>query len=127
MRILEGKNTPEPKVGIVYETEVPLGNFFQPIYCEHEATGEAESIDIGGDKAREALTMQIEPINQMSSSFTEHLSPSLSRVKKTKPLMARVNLGAWEPVTFEATIANLIANLAVEESAYKEVELKATK
>jgi hypothetical protein len=123
MVFIEGKNTFEPKVALEWKTEEPRGRFFQQLVCLNGYT-----IIIGGGARNEALGAQIEPLNQMSGSFTTHLSPTLPAVKGTKPLEAEVNTGTWESIGIEATLTftevdPYSGNINHQD---KELELKAT-
>ena len=129
---IEGKNTPNPKVGIVFEAEHPTEHLFQQIVCQAEQPGsEPLSIDIGGDKEGEALTTTVEPVNRMSTAFTATLGPLAHKIAHTKPLLAQVNVGEWEPVTFDTTMLFPLVydgyDNRREGEVEKTVELKATK
>jgi hypothetical protein len=123
MAFIEGKDTFEPKVGLVWKTEEPRKDFFQEIACINGYT-----ILTGGGTGKEALMAQIEPLNEMSASFTTHLSPRLSAVRGTRSVEAKVNLGEWEPIGIEATMVFTEVEPSFESINYekKELELKAT-
>jgi hypothetical protein len=123
MAFLEGKNTFAPKVALEWKTEEPRRAVFQQLDCANEPN--PYTINIGGGTRNEAVVAQIEPLNQMSASFTTHLSPALPSPKGTKPLEAQVNLGAWEPIGIEATMV-FTEVVATSENNESEMELKAT-
>ena len=127
---IEGKNTPHPTVGIVFEAEHPTEHLFQQIVCQAEQPGtEQLSIDIGGDKEGEALTTAIEPVNRMTTAFTATLGPLAHKIPHTKPLLAQVNTGEWGPVTFDTTMLFPEATLGYDQPNHSSsyLELKATK
>ena len=127
---IEGKNTPHPKVGIVFEAEHPTEPMFQQIVCQAEQPGSTPlSISIGGHKEGEALTTAIEPVNKMTTAFTAELGPLAHKIAHTKPLLAQVNVGEWEPVTINTTMLfpEVYAGYDQHNHSNLELELKATK
>ena len=140
-KFIEGKDTSEPVVGIVYQAEErhPPGVLLQQIVCETIAGRGTEplSIVIGGHKAGEELVTEITPVNTMSTSFTASLRqsggvqlPATLEGHAAKPPEAQVNLGEWNPVGIETTMLFPLVYVGYENRREGEVEktleLKAT-
>jgi hypothetical protein len=130
---VEGKESPDPVVGIVYRTERPRERFLQQIVCEGQGI---RGMAVGGKKSGEELTTEITPVNTMSASFTADLRqsegvqlPATLEGHRTKPVEVLVNAERWETIGFEATMLFPEASLGFG-SAYNhkrhELELKAT-
>ena len=133
MTFIEGKKTSSPVVGIVYRTQEKGEPFMQQLVCESE---DIKAVKVGGVKAGEEIVMPIEPVNQMSPSFTAKLrqsagveQPTTLEGRAVKPLQALVNAERDETVAFETTMlfpTELYVGPVNHNYGREELELKAT-
>ena len=134
MTFIEGKRTSSPVVGIVYRTQEKGEPFMQQLVCEESE--DIKAVKVGGVKPGEEIVMPIEPVNQMSPSFTAKLrqsggveQPASLEGKAVKPLQALVNAERDETVAFEATMlfpTELYVGPINHNHKREELELKAT-
>jgi hypothetical protein len=133
MAYIEGKRTSNPVVGMVYTTQEKEQPFLQQLVCE-ESEG-IHAVKVGGRRRGEELVMPIEPVNQMSPSFTARFSqsggverPASLEGKAVKPVEALVNAERWESIGFETTMLfpTELYNNSAHNSNREELELKAT-
>jgi hypothetical protein len=133
MTFIERRKTSSPAVGMVYTTQEKEQPFLQQLVCEDSE--DIHAVKVGGHKRGEELVMPIEPVNEMSPSFTARFSqsggvgqPASLEGKAVKPVEALVNAERWETVGFETTM--LFPTEVYDNSAHnnnrKEFELKAT-
>jgi hypothetical protein len=134
MTFIEGKKTSNPVVGMVYKTQEKGQPFLQQLVCEDSE--DIHAVHVGGHKNGEQIVMPIEPVNQMSPSFTAKFSqsggaeqPASLEGKPVKPLEAEVNAERWETVGFETTMlfpTELYVGPVNHNNQPEELELKAT-